>query len=56
MTRQHSVVSVSFYQPDFQPIKNWHVTTQTDLKTGRYEGIKQPDFIKQRIIKKWLKN
>lgn len=46
MTTQRFVDSVSFYQPDFQLVKKGHVTTQSDLKSRRYERIKQPDFIK----------
>ena len=56
MTRQLSVDFVSLNQPDSQPTKDWHVTSQTDIKSEIYGTIKQPEINQPSIIKKWLKN
>ena len=56
MTTKLSVDFVSLNQPDFQPTKDWHVTSQSDLKSVRYGTIKQPEINQPSTIKKWLKN
>ena len=52
MTTQLSVDFVLLNQPDFQPTKDWHVTSQSDLKSGRYGTIKQSEINQPSTIKK----